>query len=174
MISPSALFLLLLFLSYPGLSYGCRVSTIDPLPALSGSDETIVFPDVFVGEIVGVRNPDRLEDLRRCRPPVMKQQEDGVQILDCIEADFDLVLEVYPTQVLKGNPQFPASLVVSHCSVVAPRVGSQALVLQSSTRPSIVLVSSSDDPDYPYTYDEHYLRTIQLCILGECPEGESQ
>jgi hypothetical protein len=163
------LILLFLLMGYPASSYACRLKNFNTLGVVSDPKRNVEVLEVFVGEIVGVRNPDRLEGLKRCRPRVWKLQdpEGDEQVLDCLESDPDIDLEVYPTEVIKGRPKFPTAVRATGCTRLAPRGGSEALVLRTSSY-SIVLVFSEDEPDYPHSYSDEYLRKVRECITGEC------
>ena len=155
---------------FPTAAVGCRVRTFDLLGALAdprGREDVTV---VFVGEIVAVRSLSRLEELRRCRPRVVtpRNPETDEPALDCMETDPEISLEVYPIEVLRGQPQYPAMTRPLGCASLSPRVGSRALVVQTSGG-SLALVLRADEPDYPHSIDDEYLHRVRRCVAGECP-----
>src|SRR5690349_985869 len=87
----------------------CR-PMLDPMNPMKGLNPAVVA--VFIGEIVGVRNKDRLQELTRCEPKsrVMETKEERdaranstvPDTLGCVEGPVDYEVEVYPTEVLLG------------------------------------------------------------------------
>lgn len=155
-------------------AWACRDRIVDPLKLLAHPQPGREVVDIYVGEIVGVRNAQRLEDLKQCMPKDwlhLSQRDEG--LLGCIyRGREDFELEVYPTEVLRGDPAYPAAAKVGGCGYDSPAVGAEAIVFHTRAGRSYIRVRDRDDPDFHLTFDASYLDTVRKCVKGECPRED--
>lgn len=144
----------------------CRPKVTDPIRWLAEPDLNEQVLDVYLGEVVGVSDPRRLKDLRQCRPlgasPV---GENDPPTLDCIETfSNEYRVEVYATELLRGQPSQPAVIEIGGCLSIAPRVGVQVLVFTMRDGTSVLLAQEQQDPAYPRLYDDVALTRVRALL----------
>jgi hypothetical protein len=154
----------------------CRAIIMDPLSYMSHRPNA--FTRVFVGEIVGVRNAERLHDLQECQPRslVLAPADENAQPKgECVDSRHSQVyeVEVYPSAILKGAPAFPDISKASGCLTRPPMVGAEALVFVDEDGNSTVLVRERDDPQFGHSFDDTYLDKVGACAAGHCPRDRA-
>jgi len=167
--SPSFI-LFALMTSICGDASACRPIIEDPLQHMADARPGQDIASVFVGEIIGVRDADRLAQLRRCHPQraVLGSDRDADSIA-CIEAmNMTYEIEVYPTDVVQGKPAFPSRSIAGGCLTSAPKVGTEALVFVSKDGSSLLRIRAEDDAEFGWPYDDAYLDKVRECAEGQC------
>jgi hypothetical protein len=169
----SAIWLFALLVLAATHAQACRPQIVEPLDYMSPGDRT--FSAIFIGEIVAVRNANRLQELRQCHPRravLATGDDDTHEAPRCVVALSDAYeVEVYPTEVLRGKPKFPHVSTASDCLSQPPRLGAEALVFVTREGGTVVRVSKADDAEYDSSYDEAYIQKLEACLEGACAPG---
>lgn len=148
----------------------CRARFSDPLFNLTEPIEGNEISTLFLGEVVGVRNTERLQDLVQCHPRPTDQEGEWLGCIERFGQTFEA--EIFPTETLRGKPASPAIATISDCSSEAPLLGTRVLVAMFEGESDVVLAEERDAPDAPgygRTFDDAYLQQIRDCLVGRCP-----
>ena len=165
---PWLLLLIVPWLASPAAA--CRAACSDPLRALSDPVEGAEVSTLFIGEVVGVRNTARLQDLAKCHPRPTDQEGERLECIERFGQTFEV--EIFPAEILSGSSDSPAIVTLSDCSRQAPLLGTQVLAATFDDGRVTVLAEERGAPDLPgydRTFDSAYLQQIHDCLAGQCP-----
>lgn len=147
-----------------GTALGCRPRIIDPFQWLRNPDSAEQIQAIYIGEVVGARNPRRLEELRRCRAPD-RRNDNETTLLDCMEwTGQSFEVEIWPTQVLYGKADYPSRPIITGCLTQPPRLGTLAVVLVTAEGWGQLRVQRAEDPGFGWFYDDAWLARLQACL----------
>lgn len=150
----------------------CRSMISEPLQLLTDPSPEHEVHEIFVGEIVAIRDIKRLERLRGCSPeePLPATDDAGQPILNCVDyLGAHYQMEVYPLEVLHGAPSYPAQMTVTDCGAV-PKVGSTAVVFHTTDGAAYIRVRRADEPDFHAIYEADYIDRVKRCLQGVCAD----
>jgi hypothetical protein len=157
---------LLLWALAVNAAQACRPRVIDPVRWLQreGAGERI--EAIYLGEVVGARNPSRLAALKRCRVTEPRPVNDADAMApSCMEwFGHDFEVEIWPTEVLFGEVSYPSRPLIGSCLSQPPRLGTVAIVMVTSEGWGQLRVRQEDDPGFGWFFDDAWLKRLRACL----------
>lgn len=152
----------------------CRPEFADPLSALESPDWNTQFGIILVGEIVGVRNPGRVDELNAwLRASEHNFGQEGDQLLLPVKAFGPTYeVEIYPTEKLRGSPNAPHNALVRACHDLDPHLQDRVILFESETGSSHMIYLERDAGRNAFEVDADYLARVRACAANSCPAGK--